>query len=57
MFLLVHNENKSYPRTGHEGPEGEWKYRPTLSSTSAQDEVDGQRHVLATLPPGKTQYP
>ena len=21
--FLVYNENKSYPRTGHEGPEGE----------------------------------
>jgi hypothetical protein len=27
-------------RTGHEGPEGEWKYSSTLSLTSALDGVD-----------------
>ena len=25
------------PRTGHEGPEGEWRYSSTLSSTKALD--------------------
>jgi len=29
----------------------------TLSLTSEQDGVGGQRHVPAALPPGKTQYP
>ena len=32
-------------------------YSSTLSLTSALDGVDGQRHVLADLPPGKTRYP
>jgi hypothetical protein len=29
----------------------------TLSLTSAQDRVGGQRHALAALPPGKTWFP
>ena len=32
-------------------------YSSTLSSTSALEGVGGQRHALATLPPGKTRYP
>ena len=46
-----------HPRTGHEGPKREYKYSSTLSLTSALDGVGGQRHALATLPPGKTRYP
>jgi hypothetical protein len=42
--------------TGHECPEGEYRYSSTLSLTSTLDGVDGQRHVAAALPPGKTQY-
>ena len=45
------------PRTGHEGQEGKWKYSSTHSLTSALDEVGGQRHAPAALPPGKTRYP
>jgi hypothetical protein len=30
-------KGKVYPRTGHEGPEGEWRYSSTLSLTSALD--------------------
>ena len=26
-------EGKVHPRTGHEGPEGEWRYSSTLSLT------------------------
>ena len=33
--------------TGHEGPGGEYRYRSTLSLTSALDGVGGQRHVPA----------
>ena len=29
------------PRTGNEGPEGEYRYSSTLSLTSALDGVDG----------------
>ena len=32
-------------------------YSSTLSSTSALDEVGGQRYAPAALPPGKTRYP
>jgi hypothetical protein len=28
---------KVHPITGHEGPDGEWRYSSTLSLTSAQD--------------------
>jgi hypothetical protein len=50
-------KGKSHPITGHEGPEGEYSYSPTLSLTSALDVVGGQRHDPAALPPGKTRYP
>ena len=30
-------KGKDHPRTGHEGPEGEYKYSSTLSLTSALD--------------------
>ena len=49
--------NEVHPITGHEGPEGEWRYSPTFSLTSALDGVDGQRDDPAALPPGKTRYP
>jgi hypothetical protein len=42
--------------TGHECPEGENTFSSTLSSTSAQDGVSGQRHTPAALTPGKTRY-
>ena len=50
-------KGKVHPRTGHEGPEGEWRYSYTLSLTSALDGVGGQRHAPAALPPVKTRYP
>jgi hypothetical protein len=34
-----------YPRTGHEGPEGEQMYSSTLSSTSALMRVGRLKHV------------
>jgi hypothetical protein len=40
-------------RPGHKGPEGEKRYSYTLSLTSAQDGVGGQRHAPAASPPGK----
>jgi hypothetical protein len=40
---------KVHPRTSHEGPEGEQRYRYTLFLTSALDGVGGQRHASATL--------
>ena len=44
-----------HPRRGHEGPEGEWRYNPTLSSTSALDEGGPSTPCPSTaLPPGMT---
>ena len=50
-------QGKGKPRTGHEGPKGEWRYSSTLSLPSALDGVGGQRHAPAALPPGKTRHP
>ena len=50
-------KGKFHPRTGHEGPEGEYRYSCTLFLTSALDGVGGQRHAPAALPPEKTRYP
>ena len=48
---------KGHPRTGHEGPKGEYMYSSTLSLTSKLDGVGGQRQAPAALPPEKTRYP
>ena len=48
---------KAYPRTGHEGPDMEYRYSSTLSLTSALDGVSGQRHVPAALLPGMIRFP
>jgi hypothetical protein len=48
---------KFHPITGHEGPEGEYRYSCTLSLTSGLDGVGDQRHATAALPRGKTRYP
>ena len=42
-----------YPRTGHEDPDGEWRYSYTLSLPSALDRVGGQLHAPAALLPKK----
>jgi hypothetical protein len=45
-----------HPVIGHEGPEMEWRYSCTLSSTSTLGGVgDGQ--APAALPPGKRRHP
>jgi hypothetical protein len=44
-------------RTSHEGPEGEYRYSPTLSIISAPGWVGGKRHTPTVLPPGVIQYP
>ena len=56
-MIKVCVKGKVHPITGHEGPEGEYRYSYTLSLTSALDEVDGQRYAPTDLPPGKTRYP
>jgi hypothetical protein len=52
-FWGVKCEGEVHSRTGHEGPEGEYKYSSTLSLTSALDGVYGQRHAPAAFPSGK----
>jgi hypothetical protein len=42
-----------HPITGHEGPEGEYRYNYTLSLTSTLDGVGDQRQASASLSPGK----
>jgi hypothetical protein len=51
------NNDNLYPRTGHEGSDGEQVYSFTLPSTLALDGVGSQRHAPAGLPSGKTRYP
>jgi hypothetical protein len=55
--LIGKAKGKVHPRTGHEGPEGEQMYSPTLPLTSALDGMGGLHHAPAALPPGKTRYP
>ena len=45
-------KGKVCPITGHEGPEGEYRYR-YISLTSALDGVCDYRHAPAALPPRK----
>jgi len=51
---------KSHPIAGHEGPEGQYRYRSITSLTSTLEwggggggGGGGQRHAPYTLPPGK----
>jgi hypothetical protein len=54
----MHKNNiKGHRWTGHEDPEGEYRYSSTLSLTSTLDGVGGRHHAPATLSLGKTQYP
>jgi hypothetical protein len=52
-FHGCNGKGKVHPRTGHEGPEGGKRYSSTLSLAPALDEVCGQHHAPASLPPGK----
>ena len=51
--------NKVHPKTGHEGPEGEYSFfnpryaLSTLSLTPTLDGVGGQGYAPAALPPRK----
>ena len=46
-------KSKVHPRTGHEGPEGQYVYSCIVSLTSALN-GGGERHAPAALPKGKT---
>jgi hypothetical protein len=41
------------PRTGHEGPEGKYRYSSTVSLTSDVDGVRGRGQIPADSAPGK----
>jgi len=45
----VGGKGKRHPRTGHEGPEGEWGYISTLSLISDLDGVGVERQAPAAL--------
>ena len=54
MFYVV----MFHPFTGHEGPQGEYRYSSTLFQTSALEGGEGSASRPGhTLPPGKTRYP
>jgi len=50
-------KGKGQPRTGHEGPDAEYRYSSILSLTSALGGMGGQRHAPAALPHGKDPVP
>ena len=45
-------KGKGQPRTGHEGPDGDYMYGSILSLISTLDGVGGQSHNPAALTPG-----
>jgi hypothetical protein len=44
-LLITKSTVKVHPITGHEGPEGQWRYTSTLYLCSVLVGVVGQRHV------------
>jgi hypothetical protein len=50
-------KGKSLPRTGHEGPEGEWRYSSTLSLTSALDGGGWSTPCPSRFTPAKDPVP
>jgi len=55
--FLCKGKSKVHPKTGHEGPDGEYMYSSTLSLTSALNEGGRSTPCPAVLPPGRTRYP
>ena len=56
-LLTVKSRSKIYPRTGHEGQNGEWRYNSTLSLTLTQDGGGLSTPRPGRLTPGKeTRY-
>jgi len=54
-WWLFHH-SKFLPRTGHEGPKGQYMYICTLSLTSALSGVGGQSYAPAAVPLGMNRY-
>ena len=46
------HKGKLLHKTGHEVPDGEYRYSTTLSLTLALDEVGGKRHTSVAFSPG-----
>ena len=57
IFRSVKGKGKVYPRTGHEGPEGEQMYSSTLPSTSAPDGGGWSTPRPGRFTPGKDPVP
>jgi hypothetical protein len=58
LNVVVKVKGKVHPRTGHEGPEGEWRYSSTLSLTLTLDEGGWSSSRPGRFTPGKeTRYP
>ena len=55
--LNLLNKGKGAPRTGHEGPEGEYRYSPTLSSPRHLDGGGSSAPRPGRFTSGKTLYP
>jgi hypothetical protein len=49
--------SKVHPKTGHEGPQGEWRYSSTLSLTSALDGGEWSTSRLGRFTPGNDPVP
>ena len=52
----IKGKGKVHPRTGHEGPEGDYRYCSTISLTSALNGVGVLGHAPAASNPGTTGY-
>ena len=57
QWLDVPDKGKVHPRTGHEGPEGEYRYSSTLSLTLALDGSGWLTPRLCRFTPGKDPVP
>ena len=58
IYYSRRGKGKDHPRTGHEGPEGEYSYSCTLSLTSALDGGGWSTPRPGRFTPGKeTRYP
>lgn len=56
-LLIAKRTVKAHPTTGHEGPQGQWRYTSTLYLSLALDGVGGQHHAPTTLPLGNDLVP
>ena len=55
MYAVCEGKCRVHSGTGHDGPQGEWRYSSPLSLTSALDGVGNQRHTPEALPPRRSE--